>query len=81
MVRHKPAKVERREAFLIFLLITISGLVYYVSNNVYSAWAFSGGSNWLVLLFVYYFATQPIYVIFIWLMHEKWGPRGLTAAT
>lgn len=35
----------------------------------------------MVLAFVvYYVATQPIYIIFMWLMHERWGSRGFIGA-
>lgn len=80
MVRPTSAKT-RKHALLIFLFITVSGLIYYLLNNAYSSWAYSGASYSVIpALFIYYFATQPIYVIFLWLMRDKWGHRGLIAA-
>ncbi|MCL4519781.1 MAG: hypothetical protein M1587_11360 [Thaumarchaeota archaeon] len=71
---------ERHSAIIIFILITISGIGYYVANNFYDSWAASTGTNWFLALLVYYFASQPLYLIFLYLMYDKFDFKGLIAA-
>lgn len=71
---------SQRQATTIFVVVTISGIVYYALNNAYSSWAFNPTTSWWMALVAYYVVTQPIYMLFLWLMHDKYGARGLLAA-
>jgi hypothetical protein len=73
-------KHTQKEAVFLFLLITVSGFIYYLLNNEYSLWAYTTGANFWLAVLAYYFLSQPIYVLFLWLMHGKYGGRGFLAA-
>lgn len=61
-------------------MITLSSIFYYLVNNAYAAWAIDPGTNWFLEIVVYYVVTQPIYMMFLYLMWDKYLSRGLVAA-
>jgi len=70
---------DRLQSILIFGLITLSGIGYYVLNNYYDAWAVNPGTNWFLALLVYYFLSQPIYLLVLYFFYDKYGATGLLA--
>lgn len=78
--RRKHGRSARAQAYVIFLLVTISSIFYYLVNNAYASWAIDPATNWLLEIVVYYFVTQPIYIVFLYLMWDKYSVRGLIAA-
>jgi len=70
---------DRLQSILIFGLITLSGVGYYVLNNYYDAWAVNPGTNWFLALLVYYFLSQPLYLLVLYFFYDKYGATGLLA--
>jgi hypothetical protein len=68
---------DRRQSILIFSLITLSGLGYYALNNYYDAWAMNPGTNWFLALCVYYFLSQPLYLLVLYFFYDKYGTTGV----
>lgn len=68
---------DRVQAYGLFITITFLGIIFYLVNNAYSGWAFDPSTNWFLAIVAYYLVTQPIYVAFLWLMVDKYGPKGL----
>ena len=70
---------DRLQSILIFGLITLTGIGYYVLNNYYDAWALNPGTNWFLALLVYYFLSQPLYLLVLYFFYDKYGATGLLA--
>lgn len=70
---------DRLQSIIIFSLITLSGIGYYALNNYYDAWAMDPGTNWFLALLVYYFLSQPLYLLVLYFFYDKYGGTGLLA--
>ena len=71
---------DRKKTLIVGLVIILVGVIYYVSNNTFSNWAFSRGVNPLLVILVYLFPAEPIYLLVIFLFWKAYGPKGLFAA-
>jgi hypothetical protein len=69
----------RRDSLVLFSLITISGIGYYVLNNLYDSWAYDPGTNWFAAILVYYFLSQPLYLLVLYFFWRDFGWKGLIA--
>ena len=71
---------DHKKSLLIAFLIIVVGIVYYATNNAFSQWAYSGQANPLLVILIYLFPADPIYLIVIWMFWRSKGNRGLVAA-
>ena len=70
---------DKKKDIFIFALITLSGVIYYAVNNAYDLWAINPTTNWAIALILYYTLSQPVYILFLYLIYERYQVRGLVA--
>ena len=83
-------KIPRRNRALYvavgwYTALNILGLAYYITNNSYDAFVSNPATDtspiYLLLnLAIYYFLTQPIYILVLILMYDKFKGPGILAA-
>ncbi len=70
---------DRTRSIIIFALITLTGVGYYILNNYYDSWAFNSGTNWFLAVIVYYFLSQPLYLLILYFFYDRYGVTGVIA--